>query len=123
MARVTVEDCIDKIPNRFELVLFSAHRARIMATGNEPLLPRDKDKDTVLALREIAESVIVPDEVREDVISTLQTKVAIEEDEAEMSRVPEGPEPLPEEGMMDEEKIRAALESLGDVTSDEPLRG
>ena len=54
MARVTVEDCVDKIPNRFELVLFSAHRARSMSSGAEILVERDNDKNPVVALREIS---------------------------------------------------------------------
>ena len=62
MARVTVEDCVDKIPNRFELVLFSAHRARGMSAGSEILVERDNDKNPVVALREIADEKLEPDE-------------------------------------------------------------
>ena len=55
MARVTVEDCVDKVPNRFELVLLASHRARALHNGNEATVPIDNDKSPVIALREIAE--------------------------------------------------------------------
>ena len=79
MARVTSEDCIDKVSNRFELVLLSAHRARGMSVGAELLVERDNDKNPVVALREIAEKKLVPDEVREDIIASLQKQVDIDE--------------------------------------------
>jgi DNA-directed RNA polymerase subunit omega len=72
MARVTVEDCIDKIPNRFGLVLLSAHRARGISAGSQILVDRDNDKNPVVALREIADDVVDPDELREGLIGTLQ---------------------------------------------------
>jgi len=72
MARVTVEDCIDKVPNRFGLVLLSAHRARGISAGAQLLVDRDNDKNPVVALREIADDVVDPDELREGVIGTLQ---------------------------------------------------
>ncbi len=65
MARVTVEDCLEKINNRFELVLLAAKRARLIANGQEPLVEEENDKPTVLALREIAEGVINPEVVAE----------------------------------------------------------
>lgn len=65
MARVTVEDCVDKVPNRFELVLLSAHRARAMSAGSELTIDRDNDKNPVVALREIAERTIMPVDLRE----------------------------------------------------------
>jgi DNA-directed RNA polymerase subunit omega len=65
MARVTVEDCLEKINNRFELVLLAAKRARLIANGQEPLVEEENDKPTVLALREIAEGVITPETVAE----------------------------------------------------------
>ena len=61
MARVTVEDCVDKIPNRFDLVLFAAQRARQISGGAELLLDRDRDKNPVVALREIADELVRPD--------------------------------------------------------------
>ena len=70
MARVTVEDCVDKVPNRFELVLLSAHRARAMSAGAELTVDRDNDKNPVVALREIAERTITPEDLREDLIGS-----------------------------------------------------
>jgi DNA-directed RNA polymerase subunit omega len=67
MARLTVEDCLDHVDNRFELVLVAAKRARQLAMGADPLVPLDNDKPTVLALREIAENLIT-DEVLEDAV-------------------------------------------------------
>ncbi len=72
MARVTVEDCVDKIPNRFSLVLLAAHRARAISSGGAPLVDRDRDKDPVVALREIAEEAVTPHEVRESLITQFQ---------------------------------------------------
>ena len=72
MARVTVEDCVEKVPNRFGLVLFSAHRARAISAGSPLFLDRDNDKNPVVALREIADDVVDPEEVRESLIGTLQ---------------------------------------------------
>lgn len=83
MARVTVEDCVDKVPNRFELVLLSAHRARAMSAGSELTVDRDNDKNPVVALREIAERTIVPEDLREDLIGSMQKRVETDEPEAE----------------------------------------
>ncbi len=99
MARVTVEDCIEQVPNRFDLVLLSAHRARNISAGAELKLDRDKDKNPVVALREIAECVIRPADMQESLIASLQRVIPLEdaEDEAE----------------------RATLEAEGDVTVNE----
>ena len=72
MARVTVEDCIEKVPNRFNLVLLAAHRARAISSGSQILVDRDNDKNPVVALREIADDVVDGDELRESVIASLQ---------------------------------------------------
>jgi DNA-directed RNA polymerase subunit omega len=72
MARVTVEDCIEKVPNRFGLVLLAAQRARAISAGAALLVDRDNDKNPVVSLREIADDVVDPDELREGVISGLQ---------------------------------------------------
>ncbi|MGE0046650.1 MAG: DNA-directed RNA polymerase subunit omega [Hyphomonadaceae bacterium] len=72
MARVTVEDCVDKIPNRFSLVLLSAHRARAITSGAAPLVDLERDKPPVLALREIAEVAISPDEIRDSLVLQYQ---------------------------------------------------
>ncbi len=80
MARVTVEDCVDKIPNRFDLVLLAAQRARQISGGAELLLDRDRDKNPVVALREIADDLVVPEELREAVITNMQ-RVQIDDDD------------------------------------------
>jgi DNA-directed RNA polymerase subunit omega len=81
MARVTVEDCVLKVPNRFNLVLLSAQRAREIAGGGELTVERDNDKNPVVALREIAEASIDLDNVRQDLISSLQKHVESDEPE------------------------------------------
>ena len=72
MARVTVEDCIDKVENRFELVLLASHRARLISQGASITIDRDNDKNPVVALREIADDVVDSDELKEALIGTLQ---------------------------------------------------
>ncbi len=72
MARVTVEDCIEKVPNRFNLVLLAAHRARAISSGSPVLVDRDNDKNPVVSLREIADDMVDADELRESLITTLQ---------------------------------------------------
>lgn len=72
MARVTVEDCIEKVPNRFSLVLLSAHRARAISAGSAIMVDRDNDKNPVVALREIADDVVDAEELKETLIGTLQ---------------------------------------------------
>ena len=83
MARVTVEDCIDKVDNRFDLVLLASHRARIISSGAPLTIDRDRDKNPVVALREIAESTISPEDLKEDLIHSLQKHVDVDEPEAE----------------------------------------
>ncbi|BDV35311.1 DNA-directed RNA polymerase subunit omega [Methylocystis sp. MJC1] len=83
MARVTVEDCIDKIENRFDLVLLAAHRARLISSGQPILVDRDRDKNPVVALREIAETHLSPEDLSEDFIHSLQRHVEVDEPEAE----------------------------------------
>jgi DNA-directed RNA polymerase subunit omega len=83
MARVTVEDCIDKVENRFDLVLIAAHRARLVSAGAPITIDRDNDKNPVVALREIAETTLQPDDLQEDLIHSLQKNVEVDEPEAE----------------------------------------
>jgi len=83
MARVTVEDCIDKVDNRFDLVLMASHRARAISSGAQIYVARDNDKNPVVALREIADSKLVPDDLKEDVIHALQKHVEVDEPETE----------------------------------------
>ena len=86
MARVTVEDCVDKITSRFDLVLLAAHRSREMAEGSEILIDRDNDKNPIVALREIAEEKLVPEELEESKVFSLQTQVDV--DEADEDYIP-----------------------------------
>ena len=81
MARVTVEDCVDKIPNRFELTLIAAHRARMLANGSPPTVDADNDKNPVIALREIADRTISAPDMRESLIHSIQKQVEIDEPE------------------------------------------
>jgi DNA-directed RNA polymerase subunit omega len=83
MARVTVEDCIDKVENRFELVLLASHRARMISSGAQITVDRDNDKNPVVALREIADETISPGDLKEDLIHSLQKYVEVDEPEAE----------------------------------------
>ena len=93
MARVTVEDCIEKIPNRFDLVLGAAQRARNISTGNPLTIDRDNDKNPVVALREIAEETIDPDFLRDEIIKSLQklsnTEISEEENDEDIDEIKE----------------------------------
>ncbi|MCB9993656.1 MAG: DNA-directed RNA polymerase subunit omega [Hyphomicrobiaceae bacterium] len=89
MARVTVEDCVEKVPNRFDLVLVAAHRARLIANGQEITVPRDKDKNPVVALREIGDATISPGDLTEDLIHAMQHYVEVDEPEAALPDLPE----------------------------------
>ena len=73
MARITVEDCIDKFPSRFELVLVASNRARKLHSGEEPTVEKDNDKNTVIALREIANETITVEKIKNDLIEEYQT--------------------------------------------------
>ncbi|MFC4234073.1 DNA-directed RNA polymerase subunit omega [Thalassospira xianhensis] len=81
MARVTVEDCVEKIPNRFELVMLAAQRARNISAGAELTIDRDNDKNPVVALREIAEQTVDYDDLRNGMVSGLQRHVEVDEPE------------------------------------------
>jgi DNA-directed RNA polymerase subunit omega len=83
MARVTVEDCIDKVDNRFDLVLLAAHRARMISSGSPITVDRDNDKNPVVALREIADVTIAPEDLREELVHSLQKYVEVDEPEPE----------------------------------------
>ena len=82
MARVTVEDCVDKVANRFELVLLAAHRARAITNGSQITVDQENDKNPVIALREIAEKTVPPDDMREALIHSIQKNVEVDEPEA-----------------------------------------
>ncbi len=85
MARVTVEDCVDKVPNRFDLVLLAAQRAREISGGAEITIDRDRDKNPVVALREIADETVRPDDLEETLISSLRR--VLPEDDDEMDEI------------------------------------
>jgi len=105
MARVTVEDCVDKVSNRFDLVLLAAQRARQISSGADLTIDRDRDKNPVVALREIAETTVRPKHLEEALVSGLQRVRMDEEDEtdelasltgaAEALRRPDGAPPGP----------------------------
>ena len=84
MARVTVEDCVDKVENRFDLVLLASHRARTISSGGPIAVDRDNDKNPVVALREIADSRFAPEDLKEDLIHSLQKHVEVDEPETEV---------------------------------------
>ena len=119
MARVTVEDCVDKVTNRFELVLVASHRARGMSAGAEILVDRDNDKNPVVALREIADEKLIPSEIREDLVGSLQKQIDVDEPDEDViiplaapdvfGQSEETTEAMPE---MSEDDILSALKSL-----------
>lgn len=110
MARVTVEDCVDKVPNRFELVLLASHRAREITAGSPLTIDRDKDKNPVVALREIAEETQSADALRERMIESHQTQIEVDEPEDDQMSLLMGVEQdRPAEDDMSEEKLLRAL--------------
>ncbi|MCX8999092.1 DNA-directed RNA polymerase subunit omega [Rhizobiaceae bacterium BDR2-2] len=125
MARVTVEDCIDKVDNRFELVLLAGHRARQISQGAPITVDRDNDKNPVVALREIADETLSPDDLKEDLIHSLQKHVEVDEPEPDPSTLiaaggvavagESEEEDLPETinfDQMSEEELLAGIEGL-----------
>ncbi len=117
MARVTVEDCVDKVPNRFELVMLAAHRAREIAAGSPLTVDRDNDKNPVVALREIAEESQSTDSLRERMIESHQTQIEVDEpEEDQMAMLMGNGETIdrPSQDDMSEEKLlRALMEAQG----------
>jgi DNA-directed RNA polymerase subunit omega len=107
MARVTVEDCIDKVQNRFDLVLYSAFRARQLSGGSEPLVDRDRDKNPVVALREIAAKVARPDDLRDEYIRSLQKHAEVDEPEETPTEEDLGREDAQYRQVTEEELLRA----------------
>ena len=115
MARVTTEDCVDKVPNRFELVMLAAHRAREIAAGAQLTVDRDNDKKPVVALREIAEETQSADELRERLIESNQTQIEVDEPEEDsMALLMGGEADRPDQDDMSEERLlRALMEAQG----------
>jgi DNA-directed RNA polymerase subunit omega len=114
MARVTVEDCIDKVENRFELVLLASHRARMVSSGAPITVDRDNDKNPVVALREIAETTVSPEDLKEDLIHSLQKYVEVDEPE------PESVPLIGSSGGVDADDTEVTLERM---TEEELLKG
>ena len=107
MARVTVEDCVDKISNRFDLVLLAAHRGRQLSGGAETLVDRDRDKNPVVALREISVKALKADELREDFIKSLQRHAEVDEPEAAQPVEETANEDMLHRQLTEEELLRA----------------
>ena len=115
MARVTVEDCVDKVPNRFELVMLAAHRARSLASGSPLTVDRDNDKNPVVALREIAEETLTADQLREAAIESFQRQIEVDEPEDDVMTLLAGGGDAPAEDDMSEERLlRALMEAQGE---------
>ena len=116
MARVTVEDCVDKVPNRFELVMLAAHRAREISSGAPITVNRDNDKNPVVSLREIADETQQADDLRERMIEANQTQIEVDEPEEDSMSLLMGSEAAdkPAEDDLSEEKLlRALMEAQG----------
>ncbi|MEM1232767.1 MAG: DNA-directed RNA polymerase subunit omega [Pseudomonadota bacterium] len=115
MARVTVEDCVDKVPNRFELVMLAAHRAREISSGTPITVDRDNDKNPVVSLREIADETQSAEELRERLIESNQTQIEIDEPEDDsMSLLMGAEQDKPaEDDLNDEKLLRALMEAQG----------
>ncbi len=111
MARVTVEDCVDKVPNRFDLVMLAAHRAREISAGDAITVDRDNDKNPVVSLREIAEETQSVEELRERMIESHQTQIEVDEPEEDSMALLMGAEAAdkPAEDDMSEENLLRAL--------------
>jgi DNA-directed RNA polymerase subunit omega len=114
MARVTVEDCVDKVPNRFELVLLAAHRARSITSGSQLLVDRDNDKNPVVSLREIAAQKVKPDGLREEFLLSLQRHIETDEPEAEKAALADTVD-VPEFANISEAEYARAMRADSDV--------
>ncbi len=126
MARVTVEDCVDKIPNRFDLVMMAAHRARELSAGASLTVERDNDKNPVVALREIADETIAAGTLREHAIEAHQRQIEVDEPEEDAMALLMGgggggsqqssssfgqTEDKPDDDMSEENLLRALMEA------------
>jgi DNA-directed RNA polymerase subunit omega len=131
MARVTVEDCVDKIPNRFELVLIAAHRARAITNGSAITVDPDNDKNPVIALREIADRTVGVEDMREGLIHSIQKNVEVDEPEADAApiltterRTPIlGRDDMSRDGVVDTMTEEQLLRGLESMTPSEPSSG
>lgn len=116
MARVTVEDCVDKVPNRFELVLLAAHRAREIAAGDPTTVDRDNDKNPVVALREIADETQNADALRERLIEGLRTQneIDVPEEDDMARRMGSAPDLPALDDMSEEQMLRQLVAAQSD---------
>ena len=115
MARITVEDCIDKFPSRFELVLVASNRARKLYTGENPTVEIDNDKNTVIALREIAEETITTEQLKNDLIQEYQTNTFGEDED--LNEI----EDNTNEDQTDTNQTASEISSENDITEDETI--
>ena len=116
MARVTVEDCVDKVPNRFDLVMLAAHRAREISSGSPVTVDRDNDKNPVVSLREIADETQLVDHLLERLIESNQTQIEIDEPEEDSMALLMGGSEVDkpaEDDLNDEKLLRALMEAQG----------
>ncbi|WP_439110251.1 DNA-directed RNA polymerase subunit omega [Lentibacter sp.] len=115
MARVTVEDCVDKVPNRFELVMLASHRAREISAGASLTIDRDNDKNPVVALREIADETQTADSLRERLIESNQTQIEVDEPEDDAMALLMGAEAdkPADDDMSEEQLLRQLMEAQG----------
>ena len=120
MARVTVEDCVDKIPNRFELVLLSAQRARALSAGVQLTVERDNDKNPVVALREIAEKTLTVEQLRADMIRSLQRHSEMEDVPVAAAVTVSETEDKPEDLLLTEEEFFKAVTQQAPEREPEP---
>lgn len=131
MARVTVEDCIEKIPNRFELVMVAAQRAKDISSGSQITLPRDNDKNTVVSLREIAEETVSIEDLQQSLVIGLQKFVEVEEPEEEELEILAAEKELADldeefssvliEGEMEEDMQFSSFDSDEDMSLDDDM--
>ena len=119
MARVTVEDCVDKVTNRFELVLLASHRARTISAGAPITIERDNDKNPVVALREIADQTVSPEDVKEGLIHSMQKYVEVDEPEPDEAPLVTPEAMTPVIGQDDQ----ASDVAIDRMTEEELLRG
>lgn len=116
MARVTVEDCVDKVSNRFDLVVLAAHRSREISAGGQLTVDRDNDKNPVVALREIAAETQQISDLRERLIASNQTQIEVDEAEDDAMALLMGAdnEDLPQDDMPDENLLRTLMAAQAD---------
>ncbi|MCI5045788.1 MAG: DNA-directed RNA polymerase subunit omega [Aquisalinus sp.] len=112
MARVTVEDCVDKVENRFNLVLLAAHRARTISAGAPVTVDRDNDKNPVVALREIADETVEVPVIEDDLVTSMQKQLEIDEPEDAEGAAAEKAD-LPEHDTVSEDDLLRALQNSG----------